>query len=221
MPELIPRLLPFLLVDALNPVLFALMVVAVGSARPALNSGALLAGHTAAYFVSGIAVAFGMEQLATRLANPGPVEFGVELLLGGLCVWAALASRGGKASEERRPESELSPGVCFGYGAIINFIGVPFAVPYFAAIDQILMADLPFGPSLAALAIYNIAYALPFLLVPVLALAMGANARPVLETINDFLVKATDLLVPPLLFLLGVALLVDSIGYFIMGRALW
>ena len=49
-------------------------------------------------------------------------------MIGLLCIWAALKSRDGKASETKLPEAELTPMYCFGYGAVVNFIGVPFAV---------------------------------------------------------------------------------------------
>ena len=221
MAELLPNLLPFLLVDILNPVLFALMVVAVGSAMPIANSSALLAGHTAAYFASGIVIALGLEKITSRLQNPQPVDFFVELAIGLLCLWAALGARDGKATEERQPEAELSPAICFSYGAIVNFMGVPFAVPYLATIDQVLKADLTAGDSLVVLAAYNIAYALPFLLVPLLVLAMGDASKPVLQRINQALIRVTDKLMPLLLLLLGCALLADAIKYLVTGVALW
>lgn len=138
-----------------------------------------------------------------------------------LCVWAALGARDGKASEQRQPEAELSPIVCFGYGAIINFLGVPFAVPYLAAIDQVLKANLTAGDSLQVLAAYNVAYALPFLLVPLLVLIMGDASKPILQRVNQVLINVTDKLMPLLLLLLGSVLIVDAIKYLVTGAALW
>jgi len=62
MIELLPKLIPLLIFDALNPVLFAIMLVAVGTNRPIANSVALLAGHTLSYFVSGVIIALGLDQ---------------------------------------------------------------------------------------------------------------------------------------------------------------
>lgn len=42
---------------------FALLIVAVGSRRPLAISSAFLAGHTAAYFVSGVGIALALEQI--------------------------------------------------------------------------------------------------------------------------------------------------------------
>ena len=221
MPELLPKLAPFLIVDILNPVLFALMIVAAGGVKPVINSSAVLAGHTAAYFASGIVLALGLESLSSRLANPQPVDFIIELLFGLLCLWAALGSRDGNASKERQPAGEISPAVCFGFGAVVNFVGVPFAIPYFGVIDQILKADLTTESALAVLALYNVLYALPFLLVPVLVLVMGNASRPLLEKINQVLTRTTDRFMPLMLLLLGTALIADAIKFLVTGKALW
>ena len=62
--ELIVRIVPILLVDFVNPVLFAMLVAAAGASRPIANSSAMLAGHTLAYFVAGVAIALGFNQVA-------------------------------------------------------------------------------------------------------------------------------------------------------------
>jgi cytochrome c biogenesis protein CcdA len=221
MIELIPALAPLLIVDVLNPVLFALLVLAVSSAKPIANSVAFLSGHTLAYFLSGVVIALGLERITERLNHPLPVDFIIELSIGLLCLWAAFASRGGKASAEKIPERPLAPAYCFGYGAIINFIGVPFALPYFAATDQILKANLTVESSVLALAIYNIAYALPFLLVPVAVAVVGDSCKPVLEKINNLLISLVDKLMPIMLFLIGAALTADAVSYLISGEPLW
>ena len=221
MTELLPRLIPILVIDVLNPVLFALMVVAVGTNRPIANSTAFLAGHTGAYFISGIVIALGLEQITDRLSHPLRIDFVIELLIGLLLLWAALASRNGKASEDKTPQRELTPTYCFGYGAIINFIGVPFALPYFAAMDQILKANLSVELSLTTIAFYNLAYALPFLLVVILVAVIGDSSKPILDKINNLLVRLVDRFMPVILFLLGFALTADALTYLMSGAALW
>jgi cytochrome c biogenesis protein CcdA len=220
MTELAPTLLPLLLVDILNPVLFAVMLMAVATPRPVANSSAMLLGHTVAYFCAGIVISLGLEQLMERLANPQPLDFGISLAVGFLCLWAALGSRDGGASQEKEPEFEFTPLTCFGFGAIVNFVGVPFAVPYFAALDQVLSANLSQQESLTVLGTYNLVYAIPFALVPILVAVMGDRSKPVLERINRFMVAATDKLMPILLLLIGLALTADSIYFFATGDGL-
>ena len=221
MLDLVPTLIPLLMVDVLNPVLFALLLVAVGNQRPIATSAALVAGHTSAYFLSGVIIALALEQIAERLNNPLPIDYMIGLVIGLACLWAALASRGGAASEEKTPRKELTPLYGFGYGAVVNFVGVPFALPYFAAVDQVLKAELTVESSLLVLALYNALYALPFALIPVVAVLMGERSRPALESINRFLSRAVDMLMPFLLLGLGLALGADAIAYFGWGSGLW
>ena len=214
-------LFPILIVDVLNPVLFAFMVYATGSKRPMLNSLALLAGHTAAYFTAGIVVALGLERIAHYLANPGTIDYVIGLVVGILLIWVAIPKS--KKALQKKPEEtgELTPLSAFGIGAVVNFIGIPFALPYFAAIDQILKANLPVTESVILLIGYNIAYAVPFLMVPALVAMLGAASQPILERINGWLDKASAVLMPILLGLVGLALVADALLYFATGQGLF
>jgi len=219
--ELLPILFPILLVDILNPVLFAVLVFAAGSSRPVANSSAILIGHTLAYFVAGVAISHGIEQVAERLANPQRIDFVLGGIVGVGLLWMAVSTKKDGAPTANEPEWELTPAKCLGFGAIVNFIGVPFAIPYFAVIDQILKADLSTAESFATLVVYNVSYALPFVVVPVTIAVSGESAKPLLEKINGFLVRISDIVMPWMLGLLGLALLADSIAYFYRGEGLW
>lgn len=221
MSELLPTLFPILLVDILNPVLFAVLVFAAGSKRAITNSSALLIGHTLAYFFAGVAISYGMEQVAGRLANPHRIDFILSGVVGLGLLWMVVRTKKDGAPVADEPEWELTPAKCFGFGAIVNFIGIPFALPYFAVIDQILKAGLSTVESFTTLAIYNIVYALPFLVVPAMLAVSGERAKPFLERINNFIARAADILMPWMLGLLGLALLADSVAYFYRGEGLW
>jgi hypothetical protein len=94
-------LLPFLAAGIVNPVLFAFMIYAAGTARPVQASGAMLAGHTLAYVESGVVLAFTVEAIADRLANPRSIDFSIEVVLGVALLW--LAAR--RSSDQgRRPD---------------------------------------------------------------------------------------------------------------------
>ena len=215
-------LLPILLADIVNPVLFAFMVYAVGSDRPLLNSTSALLGHTVAYLSFGIGLAFAFEAISVRLSNPMPMDYGLGLLIGLLLLWVAWLSRG--SENKKQPESRVTavtPLKAFGIGAVINIIGLPFALPYFAALDQILKADLTVADSIIVIVGYNLGYALPFLLVPVLAYLMGERSRPVLATINEKVNKISAFILPFMLVLVGLALLLDAMLYFVRGAGLF
>jgi cytochrome c biogenesis protein CcdA len=214
-------LFPILLTDIVNPVLFAFMVFAASSGRPVLVSSSMLLGHTLAYFGAGIVLALFMESITDFFANPRRIDFIIELILGVALLWVALGTRKstGKRPEEAMPE--FTPLSAFGFGAVVNFIGIPFAVPYFAAIDQVIKADFSNIQAAIMLLSYNLAYAVPFMLVPVLSALMGKRARPILEKINRNLDKVSGVLMPLLLGLVGLALLADAIFYFVKGSPLF
>jgi len=221
MIELLPLLVPLLLIDMLNPVLFAVLVFAAGSGRPVANSSAILIGHTLAYFIAGVAVSHGIEQVAERLANPQRIDFILSGVIGAGLLWMVVRTKKDGAPTASEPEWQLTPAKCFGFGAIVNLIGVPFALPYFAVVDQILKADLSAAESLTTLAIYNVAYALPFVVVPATVAISGESAKPLLEKINTVLGKVSDIFMPWMFGLLGLALLADSVTFFFRGEGLW
>lgn len=224
MSALLASILPILLIDVLNPVLLGLMVFAAGTNRAVANSAALLSGHTIAYLLAGFAVSFGIERVSATLINwlnnPSAILFVISALLGLACLYWAFKPAD-PPTQEKQPEWEFTPLKCFGFGAVVNFVGVPFALPYFAAIDQILKADLAFGQSLTALVIYNIGFALPFAMVPVSVMMMGSHSKPILEKINQAMISFMQTASPWLLALLGLWLLFDAAYYFVAGEPLF
>ena len=214
-------LLPILLSDVLNPVLFTFMVFAAGSRRPVIASAAMLLGHTTAYFVGGIVLAIGLERISERLANPKTFDFVIELIIAVLLLWLVLRTRKDTGKRPDEQTLDFTPWTAFAYGAVVNIIGIPFAVPYFAAIGQFLKSDLNSGGMLLALLLYNLAYALPFLMIPVLAAVMGERSKPILARINNFMERVSEYLMPVLLGIVGLALLADAIWYFASGEPLF
>ncbi|MEP4149267.1 MAG: GAP family protein [Halioglobus sp.] len=220
MTELLAILVPLLLIDILNPVLLAALIYAAGSSRPIANSGSLLLGHTLAYVVVGLLISVGLEALGKRLANPEPMDFLLEFLLGLACLYGAFASRDGSVSEERNPEGELTPFKCLAFGVIINIIGAPFALPYFAVISQIVDADLSVSSAVVVLSAYNFAYALPFAAVPLSVFLVGDRAQPGLQRVNALMARGADMLMPWMLLAIGMLLLTDVGVFLLCGKPL-
>jgi len=212
-------LFPILLSDVLNPVLFAFMIYAVSSKHPVITSSAMLIGHTAAYLTCGVILAYTIEQLAVRLANPQTIDFVIEFVIAIALLWLVLRTRKDKGKRPDEQTPQFTVWKAFAFGAVINLIGIPFAVPYFAAIDQLLKSGLDTTGMVAGLVVYNLAYALPFALVPLLTVVMGDRSKPILARINSYMEKASDVILPLLLLAIGLALLVDSVWYFVRGES--
>ncbi len=219
--ELWTYLVPILLTDMVNPVLFAFLVYAAGTNRPVLLSSSMLLGHTVAYLGAGIVLATFFEKIAAYLSVPHTIDFLIELVLGIVLLWLAFGTKkdtGKRPDENTQQFTVLS---AFGFGAVVNFIGIPFAIPYFAAIDQILKADLSVTRSVIALVGYNLVYALPFAVVPLLSAVLGEKAKPLLTRISAFLDKISGALMPLMLGLIGLALVLDAMWYFVKGTPLF
>lgn len=212
-------LLPILLSDVLNPVLFTFMIYAAGSKRPVATSSAMLLGHTTAYMTCGVILAYGLEQMSNRLANPQTIDFVIEFVIAGLLLWLVFRTRKDKGDRPNEQTPDFTVWQAFSFGALVNLIGIPFAVPYFAAIDQLLKSGLDTPGMVTALVMYNAAYAVPFLLIPILTAVMGDRSKPILAKVNGMMEKVSNVIMPVLLFAIGLALLVDSIWYFVRGES--
>jgi cytochrome c biogenesis protein CcdA len=221
MVEVLTSLIPFLLADVVNPVLFGFMVIAAGTARPVLHSSLLLLGHTSAYIVAGIGLASGFEAISERLENPKDVDFLISLAVGLICLAAAIPARKPAQKKTEEDAVKLTPVSAFTWGAVVNFVGIPFALPYAAALSQILAADFSTIEALLALAAYNLVYALPFTMVPLLVAISGDASRALLQHANEFLDKASAVLLPLMLGALGVFLVADAVIYFRGGAPLF
>jgi len=221
MGELLAILTPLLVVDFLNPLLLGLLVFAAATPRPVTNSVAMLIGHTLAYFAAGVAIAYGLELVTAFLVdywnNPPPLAFILSLVLGVACFYWVLRP----AKADRQPDRadwQLTPARGFYYGVAMSLFGAPFALPYIAAIDQILKAELSLGQSYVALLVYNAGYALPFVVVPLAVIVMGPRAKPFLERFNDFVIALVSKSMPWLIGLIGTWLVFDGAYYFIVGK---
>lgn len=212
-------LFPILLSDVLNPVLFTFMIYAVSSRRPVVTSSAMLIGHTTAYLTCGIILAYSIEALSTRLANPQTIDFVIEFVVACALLWLVFRTRKDKGRRPDEQTPEFTVGKAFAFGAVVNLVGIPFAVPYFAAIDQLLKSDLDTIGVVTGLVVYNLAYALPFALIPVLTAIMGDRSKPILARINGYMEKASEVIMPLLLLAIGLALLLDSVWYFVRGES--
>lgn len=218
--ELWVTLIPILIADIVNPVLFAFLVYAVGTNRPVVNSCIGLLGHTVAYFVAGVVIALGIEELSERLANPQQIDYIIGFVIGVILLWVVFRLWKKEKSQRVEESRAMTPLMAFGLGAVVNFMGLSFALPYLAALDQILKADLEPLTSLTVLAVYNLLYALPFSVVPILTAASGKKSEDFLQRINEWLERISIFLLPILLALVGLALIIDSIIYFVTGSGI-
>ena len=228
MPEHWAVALPMLAADVVNPVLLAAAVVAAGSARPWAAAPALILGHTLAYFAVGLALLYGLADLAghwlapltDRFSAPREVDYAVGLVLGLILTGVALRWRVSppEASGRRSPTAGAGVGGSFALGSAITVIGIPLALPYFAFLSQI--DRLAPERTLTALAVYNLAYALPYLGVPLSLAVAGRTVLPVLRRAVAKVERLSRFVPPVLLGIVGMGLLANATLFFATGTGL-
>ncbi len=223
--ELIVTSIPILVSDVLNPVLLAGVIFGLGSRRPFLNSTLLLLGWFVTYFAAGILLALGLDAIIDFFKTPRPIDFVIETVLGllliGLGVYVVRSGQRHKKGREFDDADTLSAGTSFWIGASINLIGMPFAIPYFAFLGQILKADLDWMGALMVLLIYNLLYVLPFSLLIFIRLIYRQESDVLFKSISDGMERLSGVVMPILLFLLGGALLADAFVFFSTGDPLF
>jgi len=226
--ELLLILVPIVVTDIMNPVLAAAVIFALGTPKPYRGAFWVLFGWFAVYFVSGLGIAVGLEWVMRFLANPRPVDFYIQTPIALTLIWFAYKSaRTGEnpRSSQQIPQPTSSnhtlsaPGG-FALGATINLVGLPFAIPYFAAIDQMLKADLSLSGALFVLTLYNLVYVLPFAALALLRWIYRDQADALFRRINTWMEKVSAVLMPVMLFAIGAVLLLDAVFYFTTGNPL-
>jgi threonine/homoserine/homoserine lactone efflux protein len=224
MLQLIVIFIPILAADVVNPVLLAAQMYAMGSDKPIMKTWFVLLGWFAVYFISGIVLAIGFESISEFIANPRPIDFYIEIIVAALLIWFGIRFLFKKPDPKKKSydeTSKLSNWGAFILGASINLIGLPFAIPYFAALDQVLKANLGWTESLVALLIYNLLYILPFATILFLKIIMGEKAAPILEKINLWMDKISRILLPGMMILIGIVLIIDSFLFFTTEKPLF
>ena len=225
MLELFPIILPLLITDLINPVLLAGVIYSLGSNKPFLNSIFILLGWFVLYFMAGIALAIGLDAIIELLTNPRPIDFVIEIVIGTILCWLGSSIVFKKKPKQKEPQYDdaatLNPLKAFWMGALINIIGLLFALPYFAVIDQILKADLDWIPSLTVLLIYNLIYILPFSLLLLIRILYREKSDSIFSKINSVMERIADVLMPFILIGIGGLLIADSMFFFVSGTPLF
>jgi len=230
MSPLLPVLAAISLLDSTSMLPIATLPLAaiLGSRRPLLGAGGFLTGIFLVYIAAGLVLLLGVDALFARLgpsiarwySAPNTLELLVQIAVGALMV--AMAWRIGQGRQRRAaapaPEA-VSPRAAFALGASLMLVGLPGALPYFGAVDQILRADVGVAAAAAALLFYNLVFLLPLVLLVLVRLLLPRHSEKVFTRLADFGARWGPLVVAVLLVGLGLVLVADGIA-FLLGHPL-
>ena len=227
MLELLLTLTFISLLDSLSAVPIALIPLAIilNGRTPLKGSIGFISGGFIVYFIFGIFILMGLDTLIDEYAElfisyvksePDCVELVMQIFIGFLMIYFAwqFSRKAPQQNNIKSYDPDITPVQAFTLSASINIIGMWGALPYFAAMAQILKADLETISMLWILAYYNIVFALPLIGFIILRVLMGDRATVVLTKMTDFFTHWGKQLIVYSLYFLGPLLIADGIGWF-------
>lgn len=197
MVDLLVILTPIGLLDSVSmiPVSIVMLVVLLAGPRPLLRSSALILGIFVAYVAGGLLILLGLQSVFDEISayvlrlwkNPDAEELIFQILIGiVLCAFAVRIATARKSRAEKPVASSMTAVQALLAGVGLTIVGLPGAVPYFAAIDLILRTDVTPVQRMLALGYYNIVFVVPLAAIVALRLILGERSTGILDTVKGF-----------------------------------
>lgn len=227
MIELISIITPIALLDSLSllPVCIIPIIILLTSERPVFYTNIFLLGILIVYIPFGLLLVFGfnlaLEAAGQFISNwikqePNSADILLQLLIGlALIAWGYQIAKKHTHKLEEQPKIRITARMTFTFSSVLMISGLWGALPYFAAADQILRADLRVMQMLLAILYYNLIFISPLVALFILGIVMGPAAKPVLEKIVMWLLHYGKIIITLALYILGAILIADAIGWFI------
>jgi cytochrome c biogenesis protein CcdA len=205
------------LADSLNPATVGPALVLATTRHARLQLAQFAAAVFAVNFAGGAVIALGPGQLLLALLpRPGaPAKHRLELLAGAIMIAAGVLLIVSRERLRRReaPATQRSSRSGLALGAAITAVELPTAFPYFAAIAAIVGSDANVVEQLVLLAVFNVAFLAPVLVILAVLTAAGERAAPLLARLARSLQRNWPVIVGALLLVAGVwAVVVGIVG---------
>ena len=196
------------LADSINPTTIAPGLYLALGRRP---RGALIQFTLAVLvvnFVGGAAIALGPGQaLLALVPEPGPTAryiaetvAGAVMLVGAAVLWR----RRKRLAQRALPSPSAQGRSAFLLGLTISAVELPTALPYFAVIAAVVASGLGPVHQLIALALYNLAFVLPLILMIVVITVAPDRSAEILQRARDWLQRRWPTLLAALALIAGV-----------------
>ena len=221
MSALLPSLIAIAALDSLNPSAIALQVYLLGTTKPIPRSIAFVIGIFFAYWTSGLLAVLGLDRLIqTVIVNSGfslstPLFYIIQFLTGIILLIVGVTLRITTQSEPVKAPQKLNLAKTFLLGMSVTILEFPTALPYFAAIEQIVRANLDLLSTMSILALYNLIFVLPpiALIVIYLFFHRQSFALTLLQRINRSIAVYSPHIIRFLILGLGIFLIADSLSH--------
>lgn len=204
------------------PLCIAPLVALLSGKRPFLGAASLLFGIFVVYMVFGVVVLLGLgaifsrlnEWLGTLWREPETIEIWLQIAIGiVLLVFGYRMANARESRGERGASLVMTPLQGFTLGAGLTLVGLPGAVPFFAAADQILRADLSIAGGIGALLYYNFVFLVPLASIVLVRVFFEKQSESIFAGITRFFDIWGRRLIIALLIVLGAVLTIDGVGW--------
>ena len=220
MLSLLTIIVPLALLDSLNPVTIAVHVYLLGTPQPKTRTTTFMAGVFLAYFAGGLLLAFGLGSILQYIGHVGDTTWRVvQAVLGVALLGFGWYLRGGQSNDEQPAHpASMSARSSFWLGFAVTASDLPTAVPYIAAIERMLQANLSSGVMIGFVTLYNLVYLLPLAALFGVYLLLGDRSVATLQKITAFINRWSGTVLLAFCVVAGVLLLADSIA-FVFGKS--
>jgi hypothetical protein len=224
MTSLFAILIPIALINSLSslPPKMAGVIAALGTRQPYLTGIAFIAGVFVPFFLFGLLLAIGLDSAFDRLKttvmgawqDPSIILIFVQLFIG-TTIMALVFRLVRKLDRPATPHAplQMSPVRVFSLAAGATVLGLPTAIFYFAAIDQVLRADLNALQIVKAILFYNVVYLLPLVLVVLVRRLFGPRADPLFDALRRFFERWGKTMLAVAVSGLGIVLVADAVSW--------
>ena len=226
MKTIILILTPISLVDSTSiiPLSILPLIILLSGRRPVLGSVSFLTGIFATYLILGILIALGLGSMFDQInvyllqiwKHPDTLDLITQIIIGViLLVFGFRRPRARDSRGDSGISESITPPKAFIIAAGLVIIGMPGAIPYLAAIDQLLRADLSGFEVVLVLLYYNVLFVLPLAVLVFIRVFFPNQSERIFDFIKDLIAKWGRRVIMTLLVILGLVMVLDGIGWFL------
>jgi len=226
MMTIILILAPISLLDSTSIIPLSLLplIILLSGRRPILGSGAFLAGIFTTYLICGILIALGLSSMFGQIntyvvqiwKHPHSLELILQIIIGIiLLIFGIRRPRARESMGDSGVSESITPPKAFIIASGLTIIGMVGALPYLAAIDLLLRADLTEFEMVLALFYYNVVYILPLAALVCIRVFLPHQSERIFDFIKDLIANWGRRVIATLLVILGLVMVVDGIGWFL------
>jgi len=230
MTQLLLILTPIALLDAtsITPLCIVPLILLMSGPQPVATSTAFLLGIFISYVICFVLVLVGLQSVIDAVARyfvhlwntPDTPDVWLGIVIGLVMIFfGARLERSREAPNDSRVQAGATPLQAFTGGFALTLIGLPGAIPIFAAADQILRADPDRAGQAIAILFYTAVFVAPLSAVLLVRIFAGDRIEPLLRRISDAMTSWGQRFIVIALIGLGVVFVADGIGW-LLGHPL-